>query len=60
MDPASPEKYRSRQAMADVPQKPSRVHCCDGLFHRPNAHVLVFCTVFSSSATTGVGSCIAM
>src|SRR5271166_4726727 len=35
MDPASPEKSRPREAMADVPQKPSRGHCCDGLFHRP-------------------------
>ena len=39
MDPASPERSRSRQAMADVPQKPSRGHSGDGLFHRPNAHV---------------------
>src|SRR6266481_299511 len=38
MDPASPEKSRPGEAMADVPQKPSRGHCCDGLFHRPNAH----------------------
>jgi len=37
MDPASPERCRSRQAMVDVPQKPSRGHCADGLFHRPNA-----------------------
>src|SRR5215469_503380 len=31
MDPASPERSRSRQAMADVPQEPSRGHCGDGL-----------------------------
>src|SRR5262249_27311811 len=31
------------QTMADVPQKPSRGHCCDGLFHCPNAHV--WCSV---------------
>src|SRR6516164_9404776 len=43
MDPASPERSRSRQAMADVPQKPSRGHCGAGLFHRPNAHV--WCSV---------------
>src|SRR5262249_40216253 len=43
MDPASPERCRSCQAMADVPQKPSRGHCCDGLFHCPNAHV--WCSV---------------
>ena len=35
MDPASPERCRSRQAMADVPQKPSRGHCGDGLFTVP-------------------------
>jgi hypothetical protein len=29
--------------MADVPQKPSRGHCGDGLLHRPNAHV--WCSV---------------
>ena len=47
MDPASPERSRSREAMADVPQEPSRGHCGDGLFHRPNAYVwcsvLLFC-----------------
>jgi len=43
MDAASPERCRSRQAMADVPQKPSRGHCCDGLFHHVNAHV--WCSV---------------
>src|SRR6516162_2002555 len=43
MDAASPERSRSRQAMADVPQKPSRGRCGDGLFHRPNAHV--WCSV---------------
>ncbi len=37
MDAASPEKARPGEAMADVPQKPSRGHCCDGLFHRHNA-----------------------
>ena len=37
MDPASPERSRFRETMADVPQKPSRGHCCDGLFHRHNA-----------------------
>jgi hypothetical protein len=30
MDPASPEESRPGEAMADVPQKPSRGHCCDG------------------------------
>src|SRR5215471_354868 len=44
MDAASPERCRSRQAMAGVPQKPSRGHCGDGLFHRPNAHG-VWCSV---------------
>jgi len=58
MDPASPEKSRPGEAMADVPQKPSRGHCCDGLFHPPHAHV--WCSAFSSSATTGVRSCISM
>src|SRR6516225_7672926 len=43
MDAASPERCRSRQAMADIPQKPSRGHCGDRLFHRPNAHV--WCSV---------------
>ena len=45
MDAASPERCRSRQAMADVPQEPSRGHCGDGLFHRPNAHV--WCAVLA-------------
>ena len=39
MDPASPEKSRPGEAMADVPQKPSRGGCCNGFLHRPNAHV---------------------
>src|SRR4029077_16809570 len=39
MDPASSERSRSCETMADVPQKPSRGHCGDGLLHRPNAHV---------------------
>src|SRR5215471_2633395 len=39
MDAASSERSRFREAMADVPQKPSRGHCGDGLLHRPNAHV---------------------
>src|SRR6516164_3254497 len=39
MDPASSKRSRFCEAMADVPQKPSRGHCGDGLFHRPNAHV---------------------
>jgi hypothetical protein len=39
MDPASPERSRSCETMADVPQKPSRGHCGDGLLHCPNAHV---------------------
>ena len=43
MDPASPEKSRPGEAMADVPQKPSRGHCGDGFLHRPNAHV--WCSV---------------
>src|SRR5215469_9102329 len=43
MDAASPKRSRSRQALADVPQKPSRGHCGDGLLHRPNAHV--WCSV---------------
>src|SRR5208283_4023847 len=43
MDSASPKRSRSGQAMADVPQKPSRGHCCDGFLHRPNAHV--WCSV---------------
>src|SRR5260370_1884015 len=34
----SPEKPGPDEAMAAVPQQPSRVYCCDGLFHRPNAH----------------------
>ncbi len=55
MDPASSERSRSREAMADVPQKPSRGHCRDGLLYRPNAHA-----AFSSSATTGGRSCISM
>src|SRR6516225_2569912 len=43
MDPARSERSKSCKAMADVPQKPSRGHCGDGLFHRPNAHV--WCSV---------------
>src|SRR6516225_5621950 len=39
MDPASSKRSRFCEAMADVPQKPLRGHCGDGLFHRPNAHV---------------------
>jgi hypothetical protein len=39
MDPASSQRSRSRETMADVPQKPSRGNCCNGLLHRPNAHV---------------------
>ena len=39
MDPASSERSRFREAMADVPQKPSRGHCGNGFLHRPNAHV---------------------
>ena len=35
----APERSRFREAMADVPQKPSRGHCGDGFLHRPNAHV---------------------
>jgi hypothetical protein len=58
MDPASPEKSRPDEAMADVPQEPSRGHCCDGLFHRTNVHF--WCSAFSSSATTGVRSCTSM
>jgi len=60
MDLPSPEKSGPNEAMADVPQQPSRGYCCDGLFHRPNAHFLVCCTAFSSSATTGVRSCTSM
>jgi len=43
MDPASSERSRFREAMADVPQKPSRGHCRNGFLHRPNAHV--WCSV---------------
>ena len=43
MDPASSERSRFREAMADIPQKPSRGHCGDGFLHRPNAHV--WCSV---------------
>jgi transposase InsO family protein len=43
VDPASSERSRFREAMADVPQKPSRGHCGDGFLHRPNAHV--WCSV---------------
>jgi putative transposase len=39
MDAASSERSRFREAMADVPQKPSRSHYCIGFLHRPNAHV---------------------
>ena len=39
MDPASPERSRSREAMADVPQESSRGNCCHGLLYRPNAQV---------------------
>src|SRR5260370_10974092 len=47
MDPASSERPRFREAMADVPQKPSRgTIAAMGFLHRPNAHRLVFCTVF--------------
>ena len=42
MDPASPEKSRPGEAMADVPQKPSRGHCCDGLFHPQPHRFLLF------------------
>jgi len=53
MDPASPNRSRSCEAMADVPQKPSRGHCCDGLFHRPNAH---FGVLYSSWTREGHAS----
>src|SRR5260370_3365485 len=43
MDPASSERSRFREAMADVPQKPSRGNCGNGFLHRPNAHV--WCSV---------------
>jgi hypothetical protein len=56
MDPASAERSRFREAMADVPQKPSRSHCRNGFLHRPHAHV--WCSAFSSLATTGGRSCI--
>src|SRR5260370_3251054 len=46
MDPASSERSRSREAMADVPQKPSRGHCRDGLLYRPNPHVWCFVLLF--------------
>jgi len=42
MDPANSRRSRSCEAMANVPQKPSRGHCRDGLLHRPNAHVRCF------------------
>ena len=29
------QRSRFREALADVPQKPSRGHCCDGFLHRP-------------------------
>ena len=38
MGSACPERSRSREAMADVPQESSRRHCCHGLLYRPNAH----------------------
>ena len=41
MDSASSESSRFREALADVPQKPSRGHCGNGFLHRPNAHVSV-------------------
>jgi putative transposase len=34
---ASSERSRFREAMADVSQKPSRGHRCNGFLHRPNA-----------------------
>src|SRR4029077_5327885 len=43
MHPASSERSRFREAMADVPQKSSPGHCCNGFLHRPNAHV--WCSV---------------
>ena len=46
MDPASSERSRFREAMADVPQKPSRGHCCNGFLHRPNAHVWCYVLIF--------------
>ena len=51
MDPASPEESRPGEAMADVPQKPSRGHCCDGLFHRPNAHFWCSVLILDSRRT---------
>jgi hypothetical protein len=45
VDPASSERSTSCEAMADVPQKPSRGNCCDGLLHRPNAHV--WCSILA-------------
>jgi transposase InsO family protein len=39
MDPASPKRSRSRETVADVPQKPSRGHCGDGLLHRADTHI---------------------
>ena len=43
MDPASSERSTFREALADVPQKPSRGHCCNEFLHRPNAQV--WCSV---------------
>jgi len=39
MGSASPERSRSHEAMADVPQESSRGNGCDGLLYNPNAHV---------------------
>jgi hypothetical protein len=41
MDPASSERSTFREALADVPQKPSRGHCCNGFLHCPNAHAKI-------------------
>jgi len=43
MGSASPERSRSREAMADVPQESSRGNCCHGLLYSPNAQV--WCSV---------------
>jgi len=46
MDPASPEKSRPGEAMADVPQKPSRGHLLRWSFSPSQRSLLVFCTAF--------------
>jgi len=52
MDPASSERSRFRETMADVPQKPSEAIAAMDFFTVPTLTFGIL-TAFSSSTTTG-------